>query len=127
MTNLTGTYSLLSFQIEDLQGAKADWGTNTQGLLIYAPTGHMSVSINKDVEADATQTDTENLFDSVLFYSGTYAVDGTVIRHQVTHASNPSRIGKEMIRHAEWDGDVVTLATPKESFGRGILVWKKIG
>lgn len=86
----------------------------------------MSVSINKDVENDPDQTAEQNLFDSILFYSGSYAIDGSTIRHQVTNASNPARIGKEMIRYAECSGDEIKLTTPEESFGRAVLVWKKV-
>jgi hypothetical protein len=91
----------------------------------------MSVSINKDVEAPAAgagpEAEIEALFDSILFYSGTYQMDGGLIRHQVTQASNPARIGKEMLRYTEWANDCLVLTTPKESFGRAILVWRKVG
>jgi hypothetical protein len=66
------------------------------------------------------------VLDSILFYAGTYQVDGSTIRHQVTNASSPARIGKEMIRHATLEGDVLTLVTPQESFGRAILRWRRI-
>jgi hypothetical protein len=86
----------------------------------------MSVSINKDIENDPEQTASENLFDSILFYSGTYRVDGDLIRHQVTEASNPSRIGKEMLRTAEIKGRELHLKTPVESFGQATLVWERV-
>lgn len=125
-SEVLGSWLLQSFSLEGKEGKQTPWGNEANGLLIYAPTGHMSVSINKAVENDPTQSDAENLFDSILFYSGTYQVDGHVIRHQVTNASNPGRIGKEMIRYAELSGDVLTLATPVESFGRAILVWRRV-
>jgi len=127
---LHGTWTLLSFEIENLEGIKKPWGNAAHGLLIYAPSGHMSVSINKAVEHDPEQTESENLFDSILFYSGTYLVNAgsepNLIRHQVTQASNPARIGKEMLRYATLSGDELELATPQESFGRGILRWKRV-
>jgi hypothetical protein len=125
--NFLGTWHLVSFRLESKDGTRTDWGRDVHGLLIYAATGHMSVSINKAVEADPEQSDEQNLFDSILFYSGTYQVEGELIRHQVTNASNPARIGREMLRYAQLDGDTLTLTTPQESFGRAILVWKKIG
>ncbi|MEN9723351.1 MAG: hypothetical protein RJB38_1337 [Pseudomonadota bacterium] len=120
-----GTWRLVRFDLEDLEGQLRPWGTNTHGLLIYSPSGYMSVSINKDIEPseDGEYSDT---LDSILFYSGTYAADGDIIKHQVTEASNPNRIGKEMIRYAKRDGELLELATPKESFGRAILVWKMV-
>jgi hypothetical protein len=125
---LAGSYTLESFEIEDLEGARRPWGVNIRGLLIYTVDGHMSVSINKDVEpVTAEESEFEALFDSILFYAGTYTVEGDLIRHQVTQASNPARIGKEMLRYAEWSGSTVTLSTPKEPFGRAILAWKRVG
>lgn len=121
-----GTWTLKAFLIESPQGVRSDWGTQAQGMLIYSPSGHMSVSINKAVENDPSQSEAENVLDSILFYSGTYSIEGNVIRHQVTNASNPARIGKEMIRYAELDGDTLTLTTPQESFGRAILVWRRV-
>lgn len=124
-TDLHGSWSLLSFDIEK-DGFKEPWGKNTKGLLIYSPDGHMSVSINKAIENDPTQNEEQNSLDSLLFYSGTYRLEGETIWHQVQNASNPARIGKEMVRHAVFEGGVLTLSTPVESFGRAILVWKRV-
>ena len=126
--SIPATYTLVSFDIESSEGGRASWGKNTHGLLIYTVDGHMSVSINKGVEADPNQRqDLDALFDSILFYAGTYRFDGHIIRHQVTNASDPARIGKELIREFRWEGDLLTLTTPKESFGRAILVWRRLG
>ena len=120
-----GSWSLVSFEIEDQQGNRRNWGTNSQGLLLYTSSGHMSVSIKKDVEKKS-DNEAQNIFDSILFYSGTYAVDGKTIKHKVTQASNPARIGKELIRYAELSNNVLTLESPQESFGKAILKWKKV-
>lgn len=122
---ITGAWTLQSFEIDDLQGNCRPWGQGAQGLLIYTKSGHMSVSINKNVEKKSA-IESQNIYDSILFYSGTYTVDGKEIKHQVTQASNPARIGKVMIRYAELNGDILTLESPKESFGKAILKWKKV-
>lgn len=123
--DIQGTWLLESFDIEGLDKKVAPWGVNARGLLIYADTGHMSVSINRDL-ASKSSVEAENIFDSILFYSGTYRVEGSTITHQVTNASNPARIGKQMLRYAVLDGDVITLSSPQESFGRAILKWRKV-
>jgi hypothetical protein len=120
-----GTWLLERFLIESPQKEQRNWGTNTHGLLIYSPSGHMSVSINRDVEKKS-DVDGQNYFDSILFYSGTFEVDGEIVKHQVTEASNPNRIGKEQVRFAKLENDILTLTSPDESFGRAILTWKKI-
>lgn len=120
-----GTWELKSFEIEEHIGHRRSWGKNTHGLLIYTSTGHVSVSINRDVELKS-ENDAQNIFDSILFYSGTYSAEGGIINHQVTEASNPQRIGKTMIRHASLDGDLLTLSSPKESFGTAHLIWRRV-
>jgi Lipocalin-like domain len=122
---VVGAWALESFLIENPQGETRNWGANTHGLLLYTDTGHMSVSINKDIE-NKSAVEAQNFFDSILFYSGTYASEGTTIRHKVTQASNPTRIGKEMLRSATLEGNLLTLISPPESFGRAILKWRKI-
>ncbi len=124
-TKVLGAWTLDQFIIEESSGQKRDWGTKAHGLLIYSESGHMSVSINKQVVRES-ENKYEDLFDSILFYAGTYKVDGNVISHRVTEASNPDRIGKDMIRYCEINGDCITLTTPQESFGKAILVWKKV-
>ncbi len=120
-----GVWKLEAFVIENLQKESRPWGQNTSGLLIYTPSGHMSVSINKSVEKKS-EVESQNIFDSILFYSGTYSVEGTTVKHKVTQASNPARIGKEMLRFATLESDLLTLASPQESFGTAILKWRKI-
>ena len=122
---IVGTWLLQQFLIEDTEGKQRNWGTNCHGLLIYASSGHMSVSINKDIESKSDK-ETQNNFDSILFYSGTYSFENEVIKHHVTEASSPSRIGKEMLRYTNLENNILTLTSPKESFGHAILKWKKI-
>lgn len=122
--NIHGSWSLLSFVIEKLDRSVAPWGQNSRGLLIFAPSGHMSVSINRDLGQG--DSDVQKIFDSILFYSGTFRIEGSVVMNMVQNASNPARIGKDMIRYASLDGGVLTLKTPQESFGTATLRWKKL-
>jgi hypothetical protein len=84
----------------------------------------MSVGINREIE-NKSGNETKDVFDSILFYSGTYSIQINEIHHQVTHASDPKRIGKNQIRYASLEGDKLTLKSPVESFGQAILVWRK--
>lgn len=120
-----GSWQLESFDITEPSGNVRPWGKNTHGLLIYSPDGFMSVSINRDNEKKSGN-EAKDLFDSILFYSGTYSDDGDVIRHKVTNASNPDRIGRDMIRYAKLDGELLTLKSPVEAFGQATLVWRRV-
>ena len=122
---IVGVWLLERFLIEGADGKSRNWGSNTRGQLIYTDSGHMSVSINKDVETKSS-VEIQNFFESILFYSGTFSLENDVIKHHVTNASNPNRIGKELVRFAKLNGDILTLTSPEESFGRAILTWRKI-
>jgi hypothetical protein len=122
--HILGTWHLERFIIESVDGEARDWGRASRGMLIYTNDGYMSVSINKEVE-NKSSVEVENYFDSILFYSGTFMADKNVIRHQVTNASNPNRIGKELIRYSKLEGNTLTLTSPNESFGKAILTWRK--
>lgn len=122
---IAGTWALESFEIEDQHGFRKSWGKNSRGLLIYTHDGHMSVSINRAVETNS-EIEAQNIYDSILFYSGTYATEDNTITHHVTQASNPQRIGRTLIRFAKHDGDKLILTSPKEPFGTAHLTWRKI-
>jgi len=122
---LAGTWRLESFDIEEPSKNIRAWGKASHGLLIYTADGHMSVSINREIEKKSGN-DLKDQFDSVLFYSGTYSIQGTEIHHWVTEASDPKRIGKNQVRFAHLEGDTLTLKSPVESFGQAILVWRKV-
>jgi hypothetical protein len=124
-SNIFGSWELERFDIIEPSKTTRPWGKKSSGLLIYTADCHMSVSINRDIEPTSFQ-DPKSIFDSILFYSGTYKVVGDIISHQVMNASNPSRIGKEMIRYAELQRDLLTLKSPVETFGQAVLVWRKI-
>jgi hypothetical protein len=121
---LIGTWTLSNFTIEDEDGLRP-WGKDMRGLLIYADTGHVSVSINKAIQNDG-ENESENILDSILFYSGTFRVAGTTVIHNVSVASAPTRVGKEMVRQATLTGDELTLVTPEGYSPKATLVWLRV-
>ncbi len=122
---LIGAWQLTSFDIIK-NNISQPWRPNCSGMLIYSSTNHMSVSINSFVQQSST---TEEKMSSILFYSGTFEIDEDrmEVRHHVLNASNPERIGKEMLRSVilEEDGDAMQLVG-KSGDIEFILCWKKI-
>ena len=120
---LEGTWRLVSFEIIDPDGNISPWGAQVHGTLIYAPlsksSGWMSASINRAIE------DGDSL-DSCLFYSGRYEYLGTELRHFVTEATDPHRIGKTLIRYPVWDGSTLKLKSPTQPWGTAIICWQKV-
>lgn len=121
--SILGTWELVRFKITSHEGATKNWGPNPRGQLIYTDDGYMSVSINRDPQP--SDSNAQSILNSILFYSGTYVLDGDTIQHQVTLASSPDRVGRKMIRYAEFHDDEIHLKTPKEAYGTATLVWKR--
>ncbi|MEO0606546.1 MAG: lipocalin-like domain-containing protein, partial [Myxococcota bacterium] len=83
---LHGSWNLTSFVIEPPTGGARPWGDDVRGLLLYDPSGRMSVAMNRR-PADASG-EPGTVLASGLFYAGTFSVlgDGR-IHHEVTIAS----------------------------------------
>lgn len=121
---ILGSWSLVAFELENPEGLRKPWGEDLKGLLIYSADGHMSVGINKSIPLEAEEN-SEEILDSILFYSGTYCLAGQIIRHRVQVATDPKRIGQEMIRSFRYENGLLELTSPSQSFGRSILTWRK--
>ncbi len=96
--DLIGTWKLIDFKITKPDGQSKDWGPKTNGILIYNEAGYMSASINSGADVNEAAKDLDK---HTLFYAGTYQLKNNQITHFVTNASNPLRIGKNLIRDAE--------------------------
>lgn len=118
---LVGSWELLEFLLQK-DGVSRQWNNNAHGLLLYTDDGHVSVSINSQVEG-AGASDTATL-SSILFYAGTFEIRGNQVVHHVCNASDPNRVGKDMIRDAEL-GDGLLALIARGDFGEARLVWRK--
>ncbi len=127
---LVGTWILESFVIRGDGGGENPWGREMKGLLIYAPGGHMSVGFNRALDA-GTPDRFERIYDAVLFYSGTWSVNGDEVIHDVEIATDPERVGKKVVRRFRIDrgredgAERLILSTGVESFGQAFVTWKR--
>ena len=122
--NIIGVWSLQSFVITDENNLSKNWGDNVHGTLIYTESGHMSISINRQLVS--TDNEFKDIYDAILSYAGIYQINGDKIIHTVTESSNPARIGQDQVRHAKLDNGHLVLSSGKESFGVARLVWAKL-
>jgi len=66
--SVIGVWNLEAFTIFPKEGGSRPWGEGLRGLLIYTESGHVSVSINKDLVSKSGNAEKDAL-DSVLFYA----------------------------------------------------------
>jgi hypothetical protein len=80
------------------------------GLLIYAPDGHVSVSMARS--------------DGYWGYCGTYDVEGDIVTHHIAMGMKPALPGTHQRRHATLEGRRLTLAV-REPDARVEMVWER--
>jgi hypothetical protein len=122
LKELIGSWKLVSFTLSK-DGATEPWRHNVTGTLIYTDKGGMSVAMNSTVHPG------DNLFDSILFYSGTWSSDtskdGKVqVHHHIENATELTNIGKTLTRNVALDGDNLELSA-EGTYGRASVTWKR--
>lgn len=134
-----GTWKLQSLTTEDLEtGQKAEpLGPHPSGYLTYGPDCRMAVAIVKDDRkgpAALVPTDAEkiDLYDGLIAYAGTYAVDGDKVSHHVDVSWNQAWTGTTQVRQFTIDGNTLHIRTKPAKNpstgkqGTADLVWTKV-
>jgi hypothetical protein len=134
---LLGTWKLKSYVVTTAAGARSTpFGDSPTGYLSYTPDGRMQVIGAADgrmAPAGPSQSDEERalLHDTMFAYAGKYSVEPGKVVHHVDIAWNEVWTGTSQIRHAELNGDVLTLSTYISDPTNGTeshyaLVWEKL-
>lgn len=114
--DLLGSWRLTAVTMTDKDGTVTEpFGKDVRGILIYAPAGEMSATVNQA--------------GSYLSYAGSFDVEGDRVIHHVEMSSLTEAAGTDQQRIATLEGDTLTLAAsptfmgPPGSVAR--LVWQR--
>lgn len=117
---LLGGWELASFRsVDAATGAVSHpLGTAPRGLILYTADGYMSAQLVSD--ADASK--------QYIAYGGRFHVDGetATVHHEVSVSMLPELLAAPQLRHAEVDGDRLTLSATTTNDGvtsHNTLVW----
>ncbi|MEV0634186.1 lipocalin-like domain-containing protein [Streptomyces sp. NPDC050619] len=121
---LAGVWRLVSYHDLDKHGARhtGPLGLAPDGLLFYAPDGHLSVTMMRTSAAQPG----DQTFNS---YAGTWRREGDRVIHAIRLAPDPAWVGTEQIRELVLEGDRLRLygtaliGPPR----RRVLEWHRIG
>lgn len=135
---LYGTWRLVSWRrrLLDTGESVEPFGISPRGVLHYGRDGRMCfIATHEDRKAPADParlTDAERaaLFNTMVFYTGTFTFDGKVARHTVEQSWNESWNGSEQVRNAKFeDGRLILSASIQKGLdGRpsdSVLVWQR--
>lgn len=134
--HLVGAWRLVSWTSTADGQTNHPYGPNAHGLLLYTPTGRMSVFLsqaNRSAFARAEAGTTEEkaaAFDSCFGYSGSFEVDAGRVIHRLEQCTFPNWIGTEQVRFVRFELDCLILETPPlPTGGRNAvsrLIWRKL-
>jgi len=138
--SIVGTWSLVSYTATNNAGTQTrePLGSDCQGTLIYTDNGFMSVHVmsasrprwRHELPLDVSSEEKVLAVDTYSSYSGTYEQQGERVIHHVTLSLFPNRVGIDLIRTVQLDGDVLTVTT-KPVTARGDtwierLIWRRV-
>jgi Lipocalin-like domain len=139
--SLLGTWRLVSFEARDSKGQlQYPLGEHVLGLLIYDAGGNISAHVMRNDRPlfaandpdRGTDAEVRAAFEGYASYFGTYTIDLTTqtVTHHVRGAWYPNWIGNDELRHFEFDGSRLVLATPPLVSGgeslEYVLTWERI-
>lgn len=140
LEDLVGTWQLEAFAVCFEDGRQVfPMGSDARGLLIYAADGSMSATLSR---ADRAPLPTQSLesftrapleakataFDGYLSYAGHLVVEDDAVVHEVEFASVPNIVGARQRRHAQIQGDSLTLSYEvigARTARRNVLRWRR--
>jgi hypothetical protein len=125
---------------EDREQARARYGDNPQGFMIFAPDGWMNAIVcwgdrpilsgNPAWHSNAPDEEKAGAFDTYLSYGGTWVVKESTLTTKVRYALNPGWVGGEQIRGLEMSADghltlILSRAWPDGRVMRGWVRWRR--
>jgi hypothetical protein len=114
---LVGSWKLTGWVVQVVgEGSREPFGPEPKGRLVMTPDSHWIVIITGANRRPAKTTDEKlALFDSVLAYSGKYAIEGDKITVSVDMSSNEIFTGANQVqtRFFKLEGNTLTIRTPE--------------
>jgi hypothetical protein len=115
-----GTWKFSSMIVHTSKGETIyPYGENLCGILIYTPSGHMSVLLmhperkkfTSDDPLAGTPEEIKEAYEGFDAYCGTYTVDGAkgTVTHHIEGSKFPNWVGTYQVRYFEFSGDRLLL------------------
>jgi hypothetical protein len=123
VVSVVGAWTLVSYLDVDESGRTrgGPLGEDPYGLLIYSPTGHVSVSMMSSRDGPEAER--------YMGYAGRWRLDGGCVIHDVLVSSHPHLAGTRQVRDVVLDDDRLTLAGVSLLGGRPqrrVLTWRRV-
>ncbi len=130
MTELLGTWLLVSCVSQRGDREVATFGNPSAGQLQYTADGRMSAFLMDPAWAAAGNPQADS-FTDFFSYAGRWRREGDMVTHDILFASQPGRVGTSFVRRiVPVDADTIELVTEAEVSKSGQtyvtrLLWKR--
>lgn len=129
MTEHIGTWTLVRVDAVDANGepvSPAPYGDGNYIGRVVLTADRLSSTIT-----DARPAIPDGEVREYSCYTGLYTFDGKTLVTKVDQCSDPARMGTEQVREVSFEGDLMVLCPPLQSYGgkpaeRRTLWWQKI-
>ncbi len=131
MTDLLGTWTLVSCVSQRGDREVATFGNPPAGQLQYTADGRMAAFLMDPAWAAASDPAADS-FTQFFSYAGTWRRDGEQVTHDILFASQPTRVGTSFVRRiVPVDADTIELVTEPEVSRSGKtyvtrLLWQRV-
>jgi hypothetical protein len=137
--SIVGSWRLVSWvEVEsESKSVHSGFGDNPRGMITYTPDGRMSVFIidpkrKPPASPIATDAEAEELYRTMIAYSGAYSIEGNKVIHKIELSWNQTWTGTSQQRFVDVKDDQLVIKTPpiispvsgKESIHT--LVWERV-
>ena len=134
-TRLVGTWRLLSYETDELEGKRGKPYGDAVGRLEYDDHGNMSGQVMRPGRArvergEGSAQQLRGAYLGYIAYFGTYEVapDERSVTHHVQGALNPAWVGGQQVRGMRFDGERLILSADVRKNGETVthtLTWER--
>jgi hypothetical protein len=117
--DLIGGWRLVAYDHVDATGHRRPAAAWFDGIVVFEPSGYLTVVINRDAPKDRPQ-------DGTIAYGARYRVVGNTIRNEVRVASVRHWIGTVLERTAVLEGNRIRFTTLPSASGHYELLWERL-
>lgn len=122
-SKLYGAWQLTKFEIISKNHESQEFCSGMTGKIIYEKSGEMSVSINCAPEADEREPADD--YNRMLFYAAKFEIRGDEVVHHIANTSQPSLLGKNLVRKVVRLTDDELVLTGLLGDGSLRIAWRK--
>ena len=114
----TGTFKIVAFTLEVDGAITAPYGTSPRGYVVLTPDRFIGIVTAENRKFGTSVAEKAALWESMVAYSGKYAVDGNEIHITVDVSYNEAWNGTQLVRFWQFSGNQLTLTSPPAPWSR---------